>query len=103
MSISKIKIVAVAIVAMTVVGLCAAMVTGAAGFPQPGTTQQDDVEDCDAEDWANREDDFHNAGTSAKPLRACWACLRENEAAREYVRSNRVELLADLARARMFA
>lgn len=55
----KIKIIAVAIVAVILVSACAFAVNGVTGFPQPSVTQQDDgaVEDCDAEDWINREDD----------------------------------------------
>ena len=56
---SKIKIAAVAVIAVIVVSLCAMLVNGVTGFPQPGVTQQqdDEAEDCDAEDWINREGD----------------------------------------------
>ena len=53
----KIKIIAVVIVAVILVSACAFAVNGITGFPQPAATQQDEVEDCDAEDWMNREDD----------------------------------------------
>lgn len=54
----KIKIIAVAIVAVILVSACALTVNGVSGFQRPGATQQDDdIEDCDAEDWINREDD----------------------------------------------
>ena len=63
--ISTIVAIIVATVVAIIVGVCA---VGPATFQQSGTTQQDEeVEDCDAEDWINREDDC--GFVSPKPVK----------------------------------
>ena len=48
----------VAVLAVIGVGTMALVASPATTQTPPGTIQQDDdVEDCDAEDWINREDD----------------------------------------------
>ncbi len=56
---SKIKIAAVVITILALLGVSAvALIANPAAPQQPGTVQEDtDVENCDAEDWINREDD----------------------------------------------
>jgi hypothetical protein len=72
---NRIKIIAVCVVAaLLIVGTCATMVNGVTGFPQPAVTQQDDeVEDCDAEDWINREDDCGFTKPKATPRKTTGA------------------------------
>ena len=61
----KISTIVAIVAAVIIVGACtvAALVNPALIQPS-GTVQQEEIEDCDAEDWANREDDCGFVGRS---------------------------------------
>ena len=54
----KISTIVAIIAAVIIVGACTvAAIVNPALIQPSGTVQQEEIEDCDAEDWANREDD----------------------------------------------
>lgn len=60
-------IAAIVVAVVIVIGCAAVAIVNPATSPQSGTTQQEDAEDCDAEDWINREDDC--GFVSPKPVK----------------------------------
>lgn len=65
----KTVIILAIVAAVVIIGACfVTAVVNPAMFQQSGTTQQEEIEDCDAEDWINREDDC--GFVSPKPVKA---------------------------------